>query len=180
MGNGGGPTGTRLLLGSGRCVKIWVSKSAVEQMTSLGREFAPLETGGILLGWTDGPDRIVTGIIGAGPRAMHGRQAFIPDHRWQMEALHDAFAQSSGDLNYIGDWHTHPVGPTIMSSEDERTLRRIGRRITAPAMIIVDPSRAPAEIASWTLESSGWFARSVQPLEPRYFQPLPNWPTYFR
>lgn len=108
----------------------WISHEVFEQMIAEARALDPLETGGVLLGWRDGGDLIVTGLIGPGPYALHGRHMFIPDHRWQLEKIRAAFARSAGDLDYLGDWHTHPSGLAEMSAQDEKTLARLTRKVS--------------------------------------------------
>lgn len=157
---------------------LWLANAVVDRMTASGRKVAPLETGGILLGWRDGADRIVTGLIGPGPRAMHGRHAFVPDHVYQMAELGRAFAQSRGDLDYLGDWHTHPIGLARMSEEDKRTLRKIGRKVAASVMVIVDPSRSPAVVASWQHKRLAWLQHTIADMPVRSFCPSASWPQH--
>src|SRR3712207_2886776 len=76
----------------------------------------PLETGGLLLGRT-GPERLVTCVIGPGPNATHERFRFNPDQRWQEDAVAAAW-KVDRDLEYLGDWHTHPTGRPRLSKLD--------------------------------------------------------------
>ena len=132
---------------------IWIAEHVLATMRTDGRLFHPLETGGILLGWRSGHDKIIAQVRGAGPNALHGRSRFLPDHRWQMREIEDAFRNSDGDLDYLGDWHTHPDGMADMSDEDERTLMRIARRVRQPIMLIL------ANSSNWDWSYGCWLGQ---------------------
>jgi len=90
---------------------------------------ARAENGGILLGWRSDEDRIVADLRGPGAHALHGRHCFVPDHAWQVTEINRAFPASRGDLDYLGDWHSHPEVVAEMSDLDSATLLRIARRV---------------------------------------------------
>lgn len=159
------------------CVTVWLARQVHEVMLESARAYDPLETGGLLLGWRDGLDHVVVGILGPGPRALHGRFMFVPDHSWQVEQLRNAFNQSGGDLRYLGDWHTHPRGVAQMSELDEKTLTRIGRKVAGAIMLI-----AAGHQDNWTLGS--WVAgrrrlvgaNPACSLDLKKFEPRSSWP----
>lgn len=128
---------------------IWIDERVLEAMATAGRALQPLEAGGILLGWRDAETKIVSDLLGPGPHALHGRHALVPDHRWQTERIRTAFRDSKGDLDYLGDWHTHPDGLAAMSELDRKTLNRIGKRVRGALMVI-----AAGGAADWTY--GGW------------------------
>src|SRR3546814_5596211 len=74
---------------------IWLTTAVEKLLVASAENLAPFETGGMLLGWRDESDRIITDIVGPGDRALHGRYAFVPDHRWQKQQLGSAFARRS-------------------------------------------------------------------------------------
>lgn len=104
------------------------------------RQF-PLETGGILLGHNDGAMMAVSVVVGPGPGATHRRLSFDPDQSWQERAVADAWQSAGRDLDYLGDWHTHPNGTPQPSKLDVAALRTIrdspDARVAAPIMLIV-------------------------------------------
>jgi integrative and conjugative element protein (TIGR02256 family) len=118
-------------------VIVWLSSHVMQSMCDYARDLSPLENGGVLLGWRSGEDRIVVDLRGPGPHALHGRHCFVPDHAWQVAEIKGAFQASRGDLDYLGDWHSHPDGVAEMSDLDSTTLLRIARRVSAPLMLIV-------------------------------------------
>ena len=99
----------------------------------------PLETGGLLLGRTS-PERRVTCVIGPGPSATHQRFNFDPDQRWQEDAVAAAW-DADRELEYLGDWHTHPNGRPRLSKLDVGALAAIRAspeaRVSTPLMLIL-------------------------------------------
>jgi integrative and conjugative element protein (TIGR02256 family) len=103
----------------------------------------PIETGGLLLGYTAENDSVavVTHVRGPGPNAVHAKNRYSPDHEHdekQVARLHDT---SGGTVLYLGDWHSHPDGASALSAKDRRTLKTIAlsatARLPSPLMVIV-------------------------------------------
>lgn len=152
-------------------------------MTQQGIELFPLEAGGILLGWRRGDDRIVVDVVGPGRNALHGRTRFLPDHKWQVGEIERIFNATRGDIDYLGDWHTHPDGCAAMSGEDTRTLGRISRRVRGAIMLILaGPDFANPDYGCWKAgPRASILSRSitVEPQEVRLFEPPPDWPSAY-
>jgi integrative and conjugative element protein (TIGR02256 family) len=91
----------------------WIRADALDEVRRHARDRHPLETGGLLLGWTDDAtgDAVVAAIVGPGPAAKHGRTSFLPDHDWQRAELARRYAGSGRVHVYLGDWHTHWPAP---------------------------------------------------------------------
>jgi integrative and conjugative element protein (TIGR02256 family) len=112
-------------------------------MAAEAQRMAPLESGGVLLGWhgSDGLEVIVVDVLGPGPGATHMRTMFEPDADWQCAGIARAYEKSGRVLSYLGDWHSHPGGSERPSRRDERTARRIARsrhaRAQRPLMLIM-------------------------------------------
>ncbi|WOF41717.1 Mov34/MPN/PAD-1 family protein [Sphingopyxis indica] len=156
---------------------IWLARKIMAEMEDLASSSFPLETGGILLGWRDGNDRIVTGLIGPGPRALHGRHMLLPDGVWQRAQLRAIFDSTGGDLDYLGDWHTHPDGLAAMSEIDKRTLSKIERRVKAPLMAILAGAETGWDRGAWLGCRSGYFGRfEITAQETKIFDPPSGWP----
>lgn len=158
---------------------IWLSQAVALTMQSHGENFYPLEVGGVLLGWRDGEHRIVTGLVGPGPKSLHGRHAFVPDHLWQVDQIRKAFTETGGDLDYLGDWHSHPNGAAQMSAMDDSTLSRIARRVANPLMAIVAGGPSDWQFGGWSANRRALFRRAMISNQPlRVFEPPSHWPTY--
>lgn len=111
-------------------------------MRELATRRAPLETGGILLGYeADDQQVVVTAIIGPGPNAKHRRFRFRPDYDDQQHRLEAHFARTNGRETYLGDWHTHPFGDCALSWLDQRVLLRIANARSSgtarPIMVVL-------------------------------------------
>ena len=161
-------------------MKIWLSSHVMRAMCRYARKLAPLENGGILLGWRAGVDRVVIDLRGPGPRALHGQHCFLPDHAWHIEEIHRTFQESDGDVDYLGDWHSHPGGVAAMSELDSTTLRRIACRVKDPLMLIVAGSETDDEWSTrcWNGRLDGpllWRRFEAQPQELKLFDPPAEW-----
>lgn len=113
---------------------MWWAAAALEEALREAQRAYPLETGGLLLGWSPHPGAVVISqVIGPGPKARHHATTFTPDAAWQEEQLAQAYELAGRRLQYLGDWHTHPRGTARLSSIDRATLRRIAAHPDARA-----------------------------------------------
>ncbi|WP_167631932.1 Mov34/MPN/PAD-1 family protein [Mariprofundus ferrooxydans] len=127
--------------------RVWISKSALAQMMWNCECHYPRETGGILLGYFgDNGEPVITRIIGPGAGAVHSQMGFHPDHEFQMRQLEQAYIESNGDDDYLGDWHSHPKCDNRMSHLDRKTLTGISRstapKLAEPLMLILTGRRS--------------------------------------
>lgn len=143
--------------------RLWLPRPVRDDVAGQAQQFAPLETGGILLGYVPrarrpdaASDVVVVDAIGPGPRARHDRRWFVPDHDWQLAELAERYERSGHIAGYVGDWHSHPDGTALPSRQDLRTMRRIARhapaRLDQPTMLIVSTGRGdagPAGLRAW-------------------------------
>lgn len=156
---------------------IWLTTAVERLLVTSAEDLAPFETGGMLLGWRDERDRIVTDVIGPGDRALHGRHAFVPDHRWQKQQLDCTFNRTAGDLDYLGDWHTHPGGYAEMSAIDHATLRRIGRKVPGALTLIAAGDRDTGWLMkAWSHRRTGFLRSLAESRELRTFEKPSGWP----
>jgi len=101
----------------------------------------------------------------------------VPDHEWQVTQVRAAFKATGGDLNYVGDWHTHPSGIAEMSGQDRRTLDRLSRRVKGALMIIAAGEDDDWRIGGWSQTHRRLFgaARSITQAV-RTFDAPASWP----
>jgi integrative and conjugative element protein (TIGR02256 family) len=121
---------------------VWIAETAFAEMLQLAKQHAPLETGGMLLGYeVDSGAAVVTKVIGPGPKAKHGLFRFTPDGKFQQAELENHYWATEGRETYLGDWHTHPKSDNSPSTLDKRTLARIAQepasRTNKPLMAIL-------------------------------------------
>lgn len=87
------------------------------------------EVGGILLG-TDSPSSswlysdiaTIRHAGGPGPAAVRERSSFRRDLAHSQQVALEAFERDGSE--WIGEWHTHPIGPARPSAVDIRSYRR--------------------------------------------------------
>jgi integrative and conjugative element protein (TIGR02256 family) len=130
--------------------RLWLPDAVLRQLDEEASRMAPLETGGVLLGWgVDHDDVAVADLVGPGPKATHSRSRFEPDTHWQRLRIAEAYARSGRIHRYLGDWHSHPGGSATPSRRDRRTAHKISRhraaRARRPVMLIVNGAER-----SWT------------------------------
>jgi integrative and conjugative element protein (TIGR02256 family) len=101
---------------------IHISPRALAVITAETKaRFGPEETGGILLGHDLGHQILITAAGDPGPGAIHTPTRFRRDlvHAGK---LADAAYEHDRSV-WVGDWHTHPRGPTRPSRYELRTYR---------------------------------------------------------
>lgn len=107
---------------------IHIPANGLAAVVSDAFRWAPVETGGILMGvWDEsGNWGEIVCILGGGPRAERTETSFDPDQHWQEEQVSRIYEQNDRTISYLGDWHTHPDGGPRMSSIDKKVARLIG------------------------------------------------------
>lgn len=145
---------------------VWLPRAALHAMREEATRRYPCETGGVVLGYVvehseqgaekgrhGAPDTadggtvlVVTAVVGPGPRAVHRRATFLPDHDYHAAEVARVYESSGRIWTYLGDWHTHPNAPAYLSATDAETLERIARspraRTPRPLMIVLGGERA--------------------------------------
>ena len=147
-------------------IVVWVAQSVVADMHEEAMRAYPKETGGVLHGYQDdsGSEIAICAASGPGPRAVHRKTSFVPDHAYHIAEVARVYRDSGRRWCYLGDWHSHPDGACAMSVADRRTLDRIAgapkARIAQPLMLIlangsdeVDSLRAASDwkIGCWRM-----------------------------
>jgi integrative and conjugative element protein (TIGR02256 family) len=116
---------------------LWLPRPLLTQITEQGEQHAPLETGGMLLGWRQEQAIVVTAQVEAGPCAQRGPQCFMPDGDWQQHRLEEVYEQSGRKVTYLGDWHSHPRGSGHPSPKDRETAAAVAAEPLARASMPV-------------------------------------------
>jgi integrative and conjugative element protein (TIGR02256 family) len=128
---------------------VWIHTGLLAELHDLVREHAPLETGGMLLGWHNHGKVAIDATINGGPAALRSRTSFIPDGPWQQQQLAAVYEQSGRTVTYLGDWHSHPRGPARPSGQDRKTAAAIAAseqaRAPYPITLIVGRNRRRAK-----------------------------------
>lgn len=147
--------------------RVWLTREHWTALKQAADIWAPLEVGGVLLGYRNGSDCVITHIVGPGHEAQHARYGFIPDTAYQREVTLRVFEETRGVSRYLGDWHTHPGAAARLSSIDKRTLRRIARsceaQCPAPLMLVLGQGQ-PEWLPRIYSTQACWSARA-EPVE---------------
>jgi integrative and conjugative element protein (TIGR02256 family) len=148
---------------------IWIKRSCLEAMRRDGERYRPLETGGLLLGYATSGGVVVRGIVLGGPKAVRGRDGFVPDAAWQEAELAKRYRASSRIDRYLGDWHTHPDGGMLVSHKDRVTARRIATapeaRAPKPLMLIMASEKRDWRAAAYQLSGGRFHICPVEPFD---------------
>ena len=85
------------------------------------------EAGGILLGrlLVERDHVVVDEVTVPGPPDSRSRSRFFRAERPAQAIVDEAWARSGGELNYLGEWHTHPEDDPTPSWHDRRDWRRL-------------------------------------------------------
>lgn len=135
--------------------RLWLAQEVVDEILADTDTRAPLETGGMLLGYVsvDKRDVVVTTTIAAGPRARRRRYSFRPDGRWQQRRLAALYESSGRMTTFVGDWHCHPDGQAVPSRRDLRTAKKTAQRRRAraphPVVLIIGGGESDERIRAW-------------------------------
>jgi len=129
---------------SGRDQVVLMSCELLEQMYHLSMTQYPKEFGGILSGiqlndvWT---------IVDFQPPKKYQNSAtgFTRDAGSLNIYLESAFDQSKGQIEYLGEWHSHPDGSTKYSFNDRKSMIEIADdakiKNDSPLLLIIGNSK---------------------------------------
>ena len=137
-----------------RAATLWLPVQLGSALAAEANDKHPLETGGVLLGYRTDDEQhlVVTHVVGPGPRAVHAKDRYVPDHAHHTSEVARLHAATSRGIDYLGDWHTHPGAAPYMSRKDAATLRRIAaaKAARAPRPVMLILGRGPDwELAAW-------------------------------
>ncbi|MEK7719503.1 MAG: ThiF family adenylyltransferase, partial [Bacteroidota bacterium] len=128
-------------------VSILTEKIAFIQ--ELIRQNPEMETGGVLVGWTDEKGNIfVTDVSGPGPKASQMATKFEKDVIYCQNFLDELYELSLQKKVYVGEWHSHPSSNNKPSGTDIKSLSEIAIQkeylTDTPIMIIFSNSGEPS------------------------------------
>lgn len=106
------------------------------------------ETGGILLGHDLGDQIQVTVAGGPGPNADRRADGFLRDLEYSRQLADRAYETDASV--WIGEWHTHPTGPTNPSPRDIKTYLELFANQDLNFKRIVSLIVVPCSTHGWT------------------------------
>lgn len=138
-----------------------IKKAALRRAQTVGDRAVPKEAGGIVLGYRDGDEIVVTEMLEVTDVRATG-SAYHRNHSDAEGVLAAARCNQAPDspVGYVGEWHSHPL-PAHASATDKRELDRIGSRAKGPVVLIV-LVRHPDEWRAEVRVSNGRQQKSVE------------------
>ena len=121
---------------------VRVGARAVRAMRDQLRKGHRAERGGILIGLVHLKRRIiyVTDATPPSRDSLGTSRLFVRGVRDYPELLLDIEGRTGGILGYVGEWHTHPSGPSTPSQTDMASVHELARSLRAsglPAHILI-------------------------------------------
>lgn len=95
------------------------------------------EAGGILMGKRRGEHLEVTFATAPQANDIRSRYGFTRHPDGHQEIAENRLKLTSGEENYIGEWHTHPENHPTPSIIDTRDWRRLSTNHRAPLLVII-------------------------------------------
>ena len=97
-----------------------------ERLIEIGKSHEnTIEVGGILIGSYRGPHIEVRSITEPGATDQSLPFSFVKQDETHQKQAMEAWQKSGHYCTYLGEWHTHPSGLALPSSQDIATWRRI-------------------------------------------------------
>jgi integrative and conjugative element protein (TIGR02256 family) len=137
----------------------WIHQDVFNFLKDEASSKLPNETGGILMGYWSKPYKevVITNATGPGPEAEHSAGFYKPDNQWQHEEAIKIYEKY--DVEYLGDWHSHPYPSDLLSWDDKQTLRTISRhkngRVSSPIMLILH-GKDEWMVTIWEFSPTKW------------------------
>jgi len=139
---------------------LLLEQVALEQMKGEATRGLPRESGGILIGRFERDIVVVTQAGGPGRQASRGNADFRRDGEHAQRVLDSAVAASGGDVDYVGEWHSHP-SDVPASPKDERSMGHISAdpdyKRSQPILVVV--RRAGTD---WTIDASQFVGQKLR------------------
>lgn len=85
-----------------------ILEEAITHIISESASHFPNETGGLLVGKVENDYLLVRFATGPGPAAQHAPALFKRDGDFSQTILDTLVKNSDGELDYMGEWHSHP------------------------------------------------------------------------
>jgi integrative and conjugative element protein (TIGR02256 family) len=119
--------------------EIRILEQALDQISKEAERYEEIETGGVLIGRISLTRRCFTvaRVIEAPPDSKRSQSSFVLGTQGLKKKVKEIHDKSSGFLNYVGTWHSHPKGgePSILDKDSLERMKRL--RFGAPAIGLI-------------------------------------------
>jgi integrative and conjugative element protein (TIGR02256 family) len=118
--------------------KILVEPEPVEAIAQYRQDHnSKAEAGGILLGYRREAHLHVTVATVPQPSDQRRRFWFSRSYKYHQQVALQHWEASVGEMDYLGEWHTHPEGSPMPSSLDLSEWRKIYFGRTNPMIFVI-------------------------------------------
>jgi integrative and conjugative element protein (TIGR02256 family) len=109
-------------------MSVLITERCLESISNILKERHPNEFGGILFGIRGVSQLIVVDMIPA-VKYRSNSNTFIRNADELNKQLFELYTLSNGQLEYLGEWHSHPNGSAKYSLNDKNTMLKIASDI---------------------------------------------------
>jgi proteasome lid subunit RPN8/RPN11 len=115
----------------------------LEKMSALRKCRLPNETGGILVGHFDTYQRVcsIVDVLPSPPDSTEWPTSYIRGFAGLRQQLQDIETVTHAQLGYVGEWHSHPRGASVLPSTDDfKAYGWLGSQMLAeslPAIMVI-------------------------------------------
>lgn len=120
---------------------VHIPAAILQQIRVLGLRFHPKEFGGIFLGQRsdDGKEINITEMVL--PTKFVSKSTVFTRHPDNLnQRIAQVYKETNGQVNYVGEWHTHPNGNSQFSGKDLKTMQEISKssevKTSTPLLLI--------------------------------------------
>ena len=125
---------------------IHISKSVLREIEEITNFHYPKEFGGVFIGFKSELGYIITDILVPDDYA-NGRTIFVRHPGTLNERLEEIHEITNGKIQYLGEWHSHPDGPTSPSNTDKNAMKEIANdkkiNVDKPILMIAEVGQLP-------------------------------------
>jgi len=120
---------------------IHISKSVLKRIEEETKFHYPKEFGGVFIGYKTDVSFIITDIL-IPDQYKNGKTIFVRHPGTLNQRLSEIHNKTNGKIQYLGEWHSHPDGPTNPSRTDINAMQEIAKdrniNIDKPLLMIVE------------------------------------------
>lgn len=117
-------------------MNIIISKTNIELLNTLYRENKGVEFGGVLLGKKQKGIYIITDIVYNCNRDVLRRSRFIRNIADVKDTMRQLIIKSNYEIDYIGEWHTHPNSSSLYSHIDRKAMTELNKDFSELILLI--------------------------------------------
>ena len=118
---------------------VHISTNVIKTIEKITRGYYPNEFGGVFIGYKSNNSYIITNIL-IPDQYENGKTIFVRHPGTLNQRLNEIYKMTGGKIGYIGEWHSHPDGPTTPSITDLNAMKEIAKdkkiNIVKPLLMI--------------------------------------------